>query len=263
MTIRFGVPAADRLAAWGYLLDLHAVAREADDFVSDQRRQQFTDLQRAVLFISPHLSELLPGGELLPDAEPALETTPMIHAMHLMREQAPRMRCPDSEARAAEEALCRVFGEFSGATNHDWFWLFSSFSGIQMQRGTEWFTYQRILDLVLSENKRLHSHLLALNDDQRVAVEVAWFGQVFVNTLPRDCLLRIYDRIIGGTSVLGCFAGLSLVLALKQEIGEIGDPAELAEFICRPPASSVTQHIEAIINVMMVLWNKHGSPTVD
>jgi len=215
MALKNGIPPKHRCLIWKLLLGIVPIHKESWEYVQEQRKQQFQDMEQASKSILKGMEgrgysfkgELLnvdPGTKIQKGIEEEVNSE-VILLIHLSQreyftsfqeEMHEKVEVDMDEIRK----ICKIICGFC-KSKLDAFWCFSHFLNPNSTFSTQKNVIVRQINIVLRLLELQQSELLTHLHNHNVAVELfcyRWFRSHFVCTnLPTECLIRIWDRRVG------------------------------------------------------------------
>jgi hypothetical protein len=107
------------------------------------------------------------------------------------------------------------------------------------------------------QDEQLYQYLASQKILESLPLE-GWFENCFAEILPIVSLQRIWDKILGGSSIIMVFVVISLLSRIRQTIFKLNNVHKLVESI-----KKLTESIaDMVVTEAIQLWQQYGSPIV-
>jgi len=215
---QFGIQQPQRKIIWMILLDILPLSKEAREFVQQQRTEQYNDLKNITNICKKGIFEKIKIG--------ISEYSSIPQSLVLMW-YTKRHYCEYGSFQIEEESfqdllhIATIIHHICG-NEIDSFWCFHNLldrtnrTNGQLSIGISRQLKVAIKLLELHEPKIVH-HL----EEKRITLgsfATSWFSNFFASFLPKECILRLLDLVIGiSPDIMGCLVVI-LLQQLKQEI---------------------------------------------
>ncbi|XP_006609241.1 TBC1 domain family member 7 [Apis dorsata] len=247
--LRFTVPAIYRNFLWKVLLDIIPVYVESHEFIINQRKAEFQDLQKALKiakilddYTKPHLMFLtmwlLRTRRAKLDMNTQLEI-PLHRAMNRMAETLWHIIDIDSY----EEKLV------------DTYWILCGFLD-QVQRFHK--EINRLQEctctLLEREDPELYKHLVKIEALYNIPYDI-WFSSCFAGTISNGSIAKIWDKIAVGAYRILIFVTVVTLTTLRRLLMR----CENIDGILDTIANITEETSEVIVNKAIESWQQSGS----
>lgn len=284
--LRYDLPVEHRNDVWLYLLGVKPALKPSQAFVTSSMRGLYNDLLAAVATMYPGLTHSTYSREsilaaLKVDAT-ALDTAPS-NATILARlhEHLAATARPSPEVFAhmyrihsgskasiptlSEEVEGGVFRSIFRACmrqmedRSDAFWLGSALLQLNHDLPDRILASSRMMSMLQREDNELWRHLHTHNVRASSPTLQLLYSSFFAVTLPHNLLIRIWDKVMGGTIIFLEFAGLSFLLNRRTEILALATTQQL-ESLLLSPMELPEKTCNDIFTLALTLWRERGSP---
>ncbi|XP_043790543.1 TBC1 domain family member 7 [Apis laboriosa] len=247
--LRFTVPAIYRNFLWKVLLDIIPIYVESHEFIINQRKAEFQDLQKALKiakilddYTKPHLMFLtmwlLRTRRAKLDMNTQLEF-PLHRAMNRMAETLWHIIDIDSY----EEKLV------------DTYWILCGFLD-QVQRFHK--EINRLQEctctLLEREDPELYKHLVKIEALYNIPYDI-WFSSCFAGTISNGSIAKIWDKIAVGAYRILIFVTVVTLTTLRRLLMR----CENIDGILDTIANITEETSEVIVNKAIESWQQSGS----
>ncbi|PBC29792.1 TBC1 domain family member 7 [Apis cerana] len=247
--LRFTVPAIYRNFLWKVLLDIIPVYIESHEFIINQRKAEFQDLQKALKiakilddYTKPHLMFLtmwlLRTRRAKLDMNTQLEF-PLHRAMSRMAETLWHIVDIDSY----EEKLV------------DTYWILCGFLD-QVQRFHK--EINRLQEctctLLEREDPELYKHLVKIEALYNIPYDI-WFSSCFAGTISNGSIAKIWDKIAVGAYRILIFVTVVILTTLRRLLMRCENIDSILNII----ANITEETSEVIVNKAIESWQQSGS----
>ncbi|KAG6795205.1 TBC1 domain family member 7 [Apis mellifera caucasica] len=247
--LRFTVPAIYRNFLWKVLLDIIPVYVESHEFIINQRKAEFQDLQKALKiakilddYTKPHLMFLtmwlLRTRRAKLDMNTQLEF-PLHRAMSRMAETLWHIVDIDSY----EEKLV------------DTYWILCGFLD-QVQRFHKEINklQECTCTLLEREDPELYKHLVKIEALYNIPYDI-WFSSCFAGTISNGSIAKIWDKIAVGAYRILIFVTVVTLTTLRRLLMR----CENIDSILNTIANITEETSEVIVNKAIESWQQSGS----
>jgi len=150
------------------------------------------------------------------------------------------------------EALVRIASE----SECDLYWISKGFFQLFLSFRPYLKTLAAYTDKVmLKEDEKLYKYLVD-NDIWRNLPLEAWYENALLSLLPGIALQRVWDKLLGGSSIYMIFVMLCLLHKIRNSVFQLTTVQKLIECTKQLTESC----FEMIVTEAIVLWQKYGSP---
>ncbi|XP_026674989.1 TBC1 domain family member 7 [Ceratina calcarata] len=250
--LRFTVPAMHRNYLWKILLDVIPVYVDSHDFILNQRRAEFHDLQKALKvtkilddYTKPHLMFLtmwlLRTRRAKLDMSTQLEI-PLHRAMSRMAETLWHIIDID----CYEEKLV------------DTYWILCGLLD-QVQRLHKEVVKLReyVCTLLEREDPELYKHLVKIQALHNIPYDI-WFCSCFAGTISNGSIAKIWDKIAVGAYRILIFVTVVTLTTLRRILLRYENIDGILDTI-----SNITEETsEVIVNKAIESWQQSGSTLI-
>ncbi|XP_076295837.1 TBC1 domain family member 7 isoform X3 [Lasioglossum baleicum] len=247
--LRFTVPTIYRNFLWKILLDVIPVYVESHEFIMNQRKAEFQDLQKALKvtkilddYTKPHLMFLtmwlLRNRRAKLDMSAQLET-PLHRAMSRMAETLWHIIDIDSD----EEKLV------------DTYWILCGLLDQVQKLHKEVNRLQECTCTLLErEDPELYKHLVEIEALHNIPYDV-WFCSCFAGTISDGSIVKIWDKIAVGAYRILIFVTVVTLTTLRRLLLRCENIDSILDTI-----SNITEESsEVIVNKAIESWQQSGS----
>lgn len=247
--LRFTVPTIYRNFLWKILLDVIPVYVESHEFIMNQRKAEFQDLQKALKvtkilddYTKPHLMFLtmwlLRNRRAKLDMSAQLET-PLHRAMSRMAETLWHVIDIDSD----EEKLV------------DTYWILCGLLDQVQRLHKEVNRLQECTCTLLErEDPELYKHLVEIEALHNIPYDV-WFCSCFAGTISDGSIAKIWDKIAVGAYRILIFVTVVTLTTLRRLLLRCENIDSILDTI-----SNITEESsEVIVNKAIESWQQSGS----
>lgn len=244
---RFSLPAGYRTHVWKVILGIIPPYHDAQQFVMQQRREHFQDLQH-VLRVIRKISD---GNEL----------PYQMSMIYLLDEGAFRfVKVPKNLERKAEamRSVVQVFSEMF-EDEVDLYWLSAKFMKCLDQSGLQLEKLANLIQYYLqAEDIQLHKHLSNIGAFDVLPYK-RWFESGFAEDISDSSMERIWDKVVSGSSKILVFVAVSLLMDLRKPLLMEKSTQGVERFLCKPVPED---NFEWIVDKAMELWDKYGATVI-
>lgn len=239
--IRFPVPAMHRFLVWKVMLGVLPPYYDIHEFVLEQRRQQYEDLNNC-LRVTKRIGDI-------PKPEIFLRMF-LLETGNWKLEDESQFLDPESQQFVSIAlAFSRMFTD-----DLDVYWLTRNFFKARSKfKGIYSSLYDSFVQLFQKEDSELHGHLVSIGALQSLPVQ-KWFGNCFAGTLHTTSLEKIWDKVIGGSVKILPFVLVSTLTTCRHTLLYFQVPQDVNKYIFM--LSEETS--ELIANQAIELWKKYG-----
>ncbi|KAK6644580.1 hypothetical protein RUM43_000847 [Polyplax serrata] len=244
--LRFAVPGVYRNLLWKLLLNVTPRYSDNVDFVSRQRTEVYEELYHALQVMNlitsetpkPHLfllMWLLETGQLKLNLKSQLDDDMFKGLIEISR------------------SLLNIFTD-----DVDIYWISKGFyTAVKNMHES----IPKVIDatkVVLErEDKILYRHLNEIEAFDKVQIS-KWLNCLFAGALNEIALVKIWDKIVGGSFKILAFVAVVIFLTLRRSIMQSNSTEPLMEEL-----KNISEDTsEVIVNKATELWQQYGSPLV-
>nr|CAH0106366.1 unnamed protein product [Daphnia galeata] len=242
--LRFPVPALHRNKVWKILLGVLSAYTDSHHWIWEQRQIQFSDLTHALDVMGHTTAATQPSEKLL--LVWLLENR-CLHFDYIMQLQRP----DHLKKLAILETCLKLFDR-----EVDAYWLAKGFFHFSTKFIQGHVKFKELLKMKLEiEDTDLYKHVIGLGAMDSLPLEY-WFGQCFAGYIAETSLVRIWDKLLGGSTQIIVFLAVALILHFRHSILACKSNEEIN--LC---VSKVTKETsEIVVNEAIELWQEHGGP---
>lgn len=240
--LRFTVPVVYRNLVWKLLLDVIPVYKDCHEFVMKERHTEYNDLlsslhkMRLVTSETPKAKVivgmwLLRTGNLKLDWNLQMESE-LHNGLFLI-----------------SQSLLKIFDN-----DVDVYWISKGIFGCMMVwRDTIQTSVENTIMLLKKEDSSLYSHLTSIDALHSIPFE-RWFCSCFAGTIHESALVKIWDKLVGGSYKILIFVSVILLTSLRRVILKCQTATEVLSSVTTISEESA----EVIASKAIDLWQQHG-----
>lgn len=236
---RFTTPASHRQILWNLLLGTTSLHQNAHQFVMEQRVAVYKDIYRAL--------------EVMQIINTSMPKAKIFYAMWLLENRKLYLGCninAPSNFVTIASCLLEVFDN-----DVETYWICKGFHELTEQIAGELPKLIALTKVMLEqEDQEMLNHLNKIGALEHFPYE-AWFTTCFANVLSIQALIRIWDKICGGSSKILPVVMVVILITYKRNIMRMNDHAAVIKQI-----ESIREEHEAadlIVNNAIDLWQEN------
>lgn len=234
--LRFTTPTSHRQILWNLLLGTTPLHQQARHFVMEQRVIVYQDLHRA-LVVMRLINETMPKSKIF-------------YAMWLLENRklylGYNINNPSNFTTIAT-CLLEMFDN-----DVESYWICKGFHELTVKIETELPMLISLTQVILEqEDHETHSHLIKIGALSRLPYDT-WYTSCFANVLHIQALIRIWDKICGGSIKIVPFVLIVILITYKRNILRMNDSSSVIQQI-----ENIRDEQEAadlIVNKAIELW---------
>lgn len=234
--LRFTTPASHRQILWNLLLGTAPLHQQAHQFVMEQRVIVYQDLHRA-LVVMRMINETMPKAKIF-------------YSMWLLENRKLYLGCninSPSTFTTIATCLLEVFDN-----DVETYWICKGFHELTVKIETELPMLISLTQVILEqEDHETHSHLIKIGALNRLPYDT-WYPSSFAGILYTQALIRIWDKICGGSIKIVSFVLIVMLITYKRNILRMTDSGAVIKQI-----ENIRDEHEAadlIVNKAIELW---------
>ncbi|XP_014679251.1 PREDICTED: TBC1 domain family member 7-like [Priapulus caudatus] len=205
--LRFPVPSMFRELVWKVLLGVLPPHHSIHEFVSEQRAQQYHDLEHAL--------------RVMRRVDDSTPTSWVFLKMACAEDGCLGFDDDNFEKESKSQAFVKIASVFLELFDNpvDAYCLTRGFVRIQEDKYRDYIglLVQRTEDLLKKEAPKLHAHLV-LTKAIHVLPLHNWYLCCFAGVLPEGAIERLWDIVIGGSFKVMAFISVALLVSLERHI---------------------------------------------
>jgi len=243
--LRFAVPHAYRCLLWKLLLGIIPMQVDCHAFVMSQRKQEYNDLYHTLLVTRIVEDKTAKCQVFL--AMWLMQTGNLSFDLNLLQEK----EFSTSSFVAIVKCLAHFFDD-----DIDIYWIAKFFyeNGLKMRNDIP-----RLIDvthnLLEKEDPELYRTLINNSIIENLPL-AKWFDCCFAGIFNENCIIKIWDKICGGSYKILAYLVVFSLIALKQHIIKMNDVAGIMQYI----KNISEETAEVIVNKTIEKWQLYGSP---
>ncbi|XP_070200729.1 TBC1 domain family member 7-like isoform X2 [Littorina saxatilis] len=243
--LRFPLPAVYRIHVWKLLLGVLPANQSSQEFVQQQREQQFKDLNKGLATIRRVINTDPPELKLL--------KLYLLEQGNLPFEDMELVMWKESKTYTAMcKGVCKVTD-----VELDQYWVATRFLRHVVKYRDIIVHYPEITLRCLKKedvDQKLWNHivhhkllsLLPLKD---------WFSCYFADVLPDISFQRIWDKVIGGSSYVMVYVAVAILIFFRRPLLSMKSSEDMVNYL-----SNIQDDCgDRIVNEALDLWAKNGS----
>jgi len=243
--LRFTVPHAYRSLIWKLLLGIIPMQVDFHDFVMDQRKQEYNDLHHA-LKITKIVDEKTPKSQVLL-AMWLIQTGNYTFDLNLTHQEHSNASC----FLAIIKCLLHFFED-----DIDIFWIARRFHGNMVKIQSDIPKLLECTQTLLEKEDPEFYRVLVQNGILENLPINQWFNCCFAGIFNENCIVRIWDKVCGGSYKILAFLVVALLNTLKHRILKLNDVGSITQYIQSIPEETA----DVIVNKAIDMWQHYGSP---
>lgn len=240
--LRFTVPVVYRNLVWKLLLGVIPVYKDCHEFVMKERQAEYNDLMSSLQKMRLVTSEtpkakvivgmwLLKTGNLKLDWNAQMESD--VYNGSLLISQS----------------LLKIFDN-----DVDVYWISKGFfEWMKTWHDTIRSSVDNTKMLLKKEDSSLYSHLTDIDALHKIPFE-KWFYSCFAGTVHESALVKIWDKLVGGSYKILIFVSVVLLTSLRRLILKCQTATEVLSGV----AIISEESAEVIVSKAIDLWQQHG-----
>lgn len=241
--LRFTVPGIYRNFVWRVLLDVVPIHTDSHEFVMQQREEEYKDLCNALKLLryiddgtpKPHLYLLmwvLQSGKMEIDPFTLLDN-PVYRSLSRI-----------------SDTLCMVF-----ENDVDIYWISKGFFEFVVNFYNDVSLMKKYTKSVLEkEDQELCGHLQSIGALDTLPFH-DWFCSCFANIIIDTSVVKIWDKVAGGSSKILIFVAVVVLITLRRTLLK----CSTIESVTMCLSNISEEASEAIVNQAVDMWQQHGS----
>jgi len=242
--LRFTIPAGFRNHLWNLLLGVSPLYTENHDFILDQRTQVYVDLLSALQIM--RIIDDGKGGVIM-------QKSKIFYAMFLLENKQLHLGFninTSSIFTVISECLLEIFDN-----DVETYWICKGFYELTQEISME---LPKLIDLTQitleKEDNEIYRHLLQINALDRLPYE-QWYTSCFASVMSNSSLIRIWDKIVGGSIKIVVFVFIIILITFKRNVvrmKETGEVIKLVESLKKDPEA-----VEMIVGKAIEIWQQN------
>ncbi|XP_076347337.1 TBC1 domain family member 7 isoform X2 [Tachypleus tridentatus] len=215
----FSLPSMYREYVWKLLLDILPTNPESQKFVTDVQREQFNDLYHA-LEVMKRINKNTPLPEVIAHMF-------LLEEGNFWSDQEQQMLDPSTQHLIA---IATTFTKMCSSPT-DAYWMTRNFCQFQRKFSNTFPSlHERLTSILEKEDPDLYRHLLSIKGFKSLPTHL-WFSQCFAEVLHENALERIWDKVIGSSSVILAFVGAALLITLRRTLLAMDNSEEVVKYM--------------------------------
>lgn len=243
--LRFTVPHAYRSVLWKLLLGVIPTQVDCQGFVMDQRKQEYNDLYHT-LIVTKIIDEKTPKTQIFLSMW-LIQTGNFTFDFNLTQEK----NFNASSFTAIVKCLLHFFDD-----DTDIFWIARKFYDNILRIHND---VPKLLDCTYSllekEDPEFYKSLVQNGVLENLPLN-KWFDCCFAGIFNENCIVKIWDKVCGGSYKILAFLVTALLNTLKHRILKLNDIEEITHYIQNIPEETA----DIIVNKTIDMWQHYGSP---
>ncbi|XP_019528560.2 TBC1 domain family member 7 [Aedes albopictus] len=237
--IRFTVPNIHRSVLWNFLLGVTPAYTDSCKYVMTQREAVYEDLLRA-LQVMRIVDDKTPKPKVL-YAMWLLETKQLCLGYDLNQE---------SHFSNVTEVLLQIFDN-----DIEIYWMSKGFHEYSQEIIEEMGKLSDLTGTILEkEDNGLYIHLKSCDIFPVLPLE-KWYGSFFAGVLPELAIIRIWDKLCGGSIKIVIFVLIEILRTLRRRVLRCVDLKSLLE--CIDTIKDEQETADLIVNKAIELWQQN------
>lgn len=239
--LMFPVPAKYRIYLWKVILGIIPCSQGSQDFVMDQRKQQYNDLLHALKLMRRVDNSTSTGILVLKMYK--LETGMLTFEDHELVD-------PDDKAMVGiSEALNNIEEDDVNV-----YWIAKKFfeyfhkwkeSILQLP--------ERAINSLKKEDPKIWQHLSQHNLFSLLPLN-SWFLCGFADVLPNTSMERIWDKVVGGSFAVLVHVAVAIFMTFKRPLLSMNSKDAMLKYLSKLPEDSG----DVVVVKALDLWQQHG-----
>lgn len=235
--LSFTVPTAERSLLWNLILGIMPVYTNSTKYVKDQREEAYEDVLRAVK-IMRYVDEKTPRSRVF-YVMWLLENKKLHSDVNIYQ---------DSNFVNIVEVLLQTF-----ESDYEVYWVAKEFYAFTVEIQNDFPKLKELtFNLLEKEDAELYSHLEKHDILQHIPLE-SWYANCFASTISEPALIRIWDKICGGSRKIVVFVFLVLLKTLKMNFMRCND---LKQF-CDHMEKKTEDQDDLIVKQAIEVWQNN------
>lgn len=237
--LRFTTPASHRQILWNLLLGTAPLHQQSHHFVMEQRVIVYQDLHRA-LVVMRMINDTMPKAKIF-------------YAMWLLENRKLYLGCNIHVASNFATIATCLLEMFDNDVES--YWICKGFHELTVKIETELPMLVSLTQVVLEqEDPETHNHLIKIGALSRLPYDV-WYTSCFANVLAIQALIRIWDKICGGSIKIVVFVLIVILITYKRNILRMTDCAAVIKQI--ENIRDEHEVADLIVNKAIELWQQN------
>ncbi|XP_015917601.2 TBC1 domain family member 7 [Parasteatoda tepidariorum] len=219
--LRFTLPSMYREYVWKILLDVLPCVSECHESIINQRALHYEDLENSL--------------KVMRKIDETTHKSTVHTLMYLMTLDVLEF---DLEAQLSSSsvqsliALASFFLKFS-SSDVIAYWLFRNFTlHLKKQHSNFKNQTENVESILRKEDEVLHEHL-KLTKAFDVLPLNAWFERCFAKVLHESSLVRVCDKVIGGSSKILPYVGIAMLIVHRNQLICMSNSEEIVELLVK------------------------------
>jgi len=237
--LRFTIPAGHRHYLWKLLLGVSPLYTDSHDFIMEQRTIIYQDLHRA-LVIMRIINETVTKAKVF-------------HAMWLLENKQLYLGLNISHSTNFSVIADNLLDIFDNDV--ETYWICKGFYELTQKIVTE---MPKLIELTKitfeKEDYDIYNHLVAIGALNRLPYE-QWYSSCFAKVLSVRALIRIWDKICGGSIKIVIFVLIVLLVTFKRSILQMSDVESIVKLVENIKEEHETADL--IVNKAIELWQQN------
>ncbi|XP_073815087.1 TBC1 domain family member 7 [Musca autumnalis] len=240
--LSYTVPTTHRSLLWNIILGVMPLHKNSTEFIMDQRKAVYDDLLRAVT-IMQYVNTTTPKSKILLSMW-QLEHNRLLHSG------------PDDVADQVFMEIVKVLLQIF-EDDVETYWLAKEFYACTLEIQQECPRLKELTQTLLKkEDIQLHSHLESLDVFKSDQLLDRWYITCFAGVINESTLVRVWDKVCGGSKKIVVFIFLEMTKALSDKAMKCKTSQEFKNLI-----EQVKDPDALIVNKAIKTWqnsNQHS-----
>jgi len=243
--LRFPVPSTHRNRVWKVLLGILPPYTDSQQWIWDQRQVIYCDLSHA-LEVMGHVSAGTSSSEKLLLAW-------LVQKRCLYFDYKSQLVKSDNlMKKAIIDSLLNLFDR-----EVDAYWIAQGFFHHSNKFIEGHSKFKDLLKVKLElEDLSLYLHLIDIRAIDSLPLE-KWFGQCFAGYIEETSLVRIWDKLLGGSCQIIVFLAVALIIHFRHSLMKSQTSKEVNQCF----GNITKETAEIVVSQAIDLWQEYGGPT--
>ncbi|XP_054280485.1 TBC1 domain family member 7 [Macrosteles quadrilineatus] len=239
---RFTVPFVYRSYVWKFLLGVIPAHKSCQEFVMKERTSQYHDLFRCLQTLN-----IVTDGS--PKEQIVLQMW-LLEKFNLMFDREAQLNQEfHQHLLAITRTLISVF-----ESDVDVYWIAKGFyEYLKTWYSNIPFLIETTKSVLKREDTTLYSHLTEKNLLNKIPMD-RWFGRCFAGVLHDTSLIRVWDKIIGGSYRVMIFVCSVLLTTMRRVLLTCANITDILSCV----QSLTNETADVIVNKSLEMWQNHG-----
>lgn len=239
--LMFPVPAKYRTYLWKVILGIIPCNQGSQDFVMDQRRQQYNDLVHAL--------------RLMRRVDNSTSTGILVLKMYKL--ETGMLTFEDQDLIDPDDtALVTIADALDNIEEDDIivYWIAKKFyEYFQKWKDPIMQLPERAINILKKEDPKIWQHLIQHDLFSGLPMN-SWFLSGFANVLPNTSMERIWDKVVGGSFAVLVHVAVAIFLTFKRPLLSMNKREAMLKYLSKLPEDSG----DVVVVKALDLWQQHG-----